>query len=149
MKPAQSMVKRIRDRQLRHRIFQASFKGIQKAIIEKARESGVPVVYVGPRNTSKLCPIHNAPINYNNSSRIGRCSKGGEPWHRDVVATWNLYFKTLRGDGSHAPSPAGHDLEGSPAPLGSTATHDPITLLARLWTKWKSLLSNTVCHNSK
>ena len=36
-KPANNMIKRIRDKQLRHRIFQASFRGVQKAIEEKAR----------------------------------------------------------------------------------------------------------------
>ena len=35
-KPANNMVKRIRDKQLRHRIFQASFRGIQRAVKEKA-----------------------------------------------------------------------------------------------------------------
>jgi len=68
--PANNMIQRIKDKQLRHRIFQASFKGMQRAIKEKAREYGAPVIYVNPRNTSKLCPIHNAPINYDNSSRI-------------------------------------------------------------------------------
>ena len=138
-KPANNMIKRVRDKQLRHRIFQASFRGIQKAVEEKAKEHGVPVVYVDPRNTSKLCPIHNATIIYSNGSRIGKCSMGGELWHRDVVACWNLLLKALRGDGSNAPSPAGHSLDGSPVPLGSTATHDPITLPKGLWTRWKSL----------
>ena len=41
-KPANNMVKRIKDPQLRRRIFQASFRGIQKAIEEKARERCVP-----------------------------------------------------------------------------------------------------------
>jgi len=85
-KPASNMVKRIKDKQLRHRIFQASFKGIQKAIKEKAREYGVPIIYVNPRNTSKLCPVHGTPINHGNGSRIGRCSKGGELWgSADIV----------------------------------------------------------------
>jgi len=39
-KPANNMTKRIKDKQLRHRIFQASFRGIQRAIEEKAREYG-------------------------------------------------------------------------------------------------------------
>ena len=137
---ANNMIKKIKDRQLRHRIFQASFKGIQKAVEEKAKEYGVPVTYVNPRNTSKLCPIHNTPINYdNNGSRIGRCSRRGELWHRDVVACWNLLFKALRGDGSNAPSPVGHKLDGSPVPLGSTATHDPIRVPKPVWARWKSL----------
>ncbi len=139
-KPANNMIKRIRDGQLRHRIFQASFRGMQKAIKEKARELGVPLIYVNPKNTSKLCPIHNAPISYNNDSRVGICSIGEELWHRDVVATWNLYFRALRGDGSHAPSPVGSNLVDGPAvPLRATATHDPITLPKGLWARWKSL----------
>ncbi len=41
----------------------------------------------------------------------------------------NSLSRALRGDGSHAPSPAGaRGLDGSPVPLGSTAPHDPATL---------------------
>ena len=139
-KPAQNMIKRIRDKQLRHRIFQASFRGVQRAIEEKAREYGVPVIYVNPKNTSKLCPIHRALITYGNGSRIGSCGKGGELWHRDIAACWNLLLKALRGDGSNAPNPVGHtSLDGSPVPLGSTATHDPIRVAKPVWARWKSL----------
>ena len=125
-KPADNMIKRIRDKQLRHRIFQASFKGVQRAIEEKAKELGVPVIYVNPKNISKLCPVHGALITYGNGSRICRCSKGEELWHRDVAACWNLLFKALQDDGSNAPSSVGHlPLDESPVLLGSTTTHDP------------------------
>ena len=136
---ADSMIARIGDKQLRHRIFQASFRGIQRAIEEKAREYGVPVIYVNPKNTSKLCPVHNTPITYDNGSRIGKCPKGGELWHRDIVACWNLLLRALRGDGSLAPSPVGHSLDVRPVPLASNATHDPTTLPRGLWARWKSL----------
>jgi len=136
---ANNMIGRIRDKQLRHRIFQASFKGIQKAVEEKAKEYGVPVVYVDPKNTSKLCPVHDTPIIYSNGSRIGKCSMGGESWHRDVVACWNLLFKALRGDGSHAPSPVGLDVDVRLVPLASKATHEPIGIPKSLWVRWKSL----------
>jgi len=138
-KPANNMIKKIKDKQLRHRIFQASFRGIQKTIEEKAREYGVPVIYVNPKNTSRICPIHNAPITYSNGSRIGRCSKGGELWHRDVVACWNILLKALRGNGSHAPSPAGYNLDATRMLFGSNATHDPIGIPKSLWARWKSL----------
>ena len=138
-RPATNMLRRIRDRQLRHRIYQAAFKAMQQAIEEKAREYGVPVVYVDPWNTSRLCPVHRAPILYSNGSRIGRCSVGGELWHRDVAATWNLLFKALRGDGSSAPNPVGYIVDGSPVPLGSTATHDPTRVPKPVWARWKSL----------
>jgi len=137
-KPAEQMVTRINDDQLRHRIFQASFKGVQKAIEEKAREYGVPVIYVNPKNTSKLCPIHGSEIAYENTSRVGKCRRG-EMWHRDVVAAWNLFLRALRGDGSSAPSPAELPVDGSPVPLGSTATHEPTVIARDLWARWKSL----------
>ncbi len=134
------MIERVRDKQLRHRISQASFGGLQSAIEEKAREYGVPIVYEPPKDASARCPIHSAPIIYSSGSRIGKCGKGGEPWHRDVVACWNLLLKTLRGNGSNAPSPAGHTpVDVRLVPLASNATHDPITLPKRLWARWNSL----------
>jgi len=136
---ANNMVKRIKDKQLRHRIFQASFKSVQRAIEEKAKELGVPVIYVNPKNTSKLCPIHNTPIVYNNGSRVGKCNKGCELWHRDVVACWNLLLKALRSDGSYALNSAGSNIDVRLVPLASNATHDPIWISKSLWARWKSL----------
>jgi putative transposase len=123
--PANEMINHVRDDQLRHRIYQASFKGVQKAVEEKAREYGVPVVYVDPRNTSRTCPVHSAEITYSNGSRVGRCSKGGESWHRDVVACYNLLLRVRLGDGGDAPSLGGLNLDGGPVPLGPTAAHTP------------------------
>ncbi len=138
-RPAEHMIARISDEQLRHRVFQASFKGVQRAIEEKAREYGVPVIYVDPKNTSRLCPVHGSEIAYEDGSRVGRCTKGGEIWHRDAAAVWNLLLKALRGDGSGAPSPAGLNLDGSPVPLGSTAAHEPTVIARDLWARRKSL----------
>ncbi|WP_206205328.1 hypothetical protein [Thermococcus sp. LS2] len=44
--------------------------------------------------------IHNAVINYKNSSRVRVYSAGGEVWHRDVLAVVTLYLKVLQSDGS-------------------------------------------------
>ncbi len=46
-------------------------------MIDKAKEYGVPVLMVDSRDTSKICPIHKATIEYG-EDRIGVCSKGGE-----------------------------------------------------------------------
>ena len=138
-KPANDMISRIRDKQLRHRIFQASFRGVQRAIEEKARELSVPVVYVNPRNTSKTCPVHNTEIVYSNNSRIGRCSRGGELWHRDAVACWNLLLRARLGNGSAAPSLSGPNLDVSLVPLGTNATHEPTEISKSLWARWNSL----------
>ena len=56
------MIARYRDKQLRHRIYQSALKGELNAIIDKAREYGMPVLMVDPRNKSKICPIHKAII---------------------------------------------------------------------------------------
>jgi putative transposase len=50
---------------------------------------------VDPRNTSKICPIHKAIIEYG-EDRIGICNKGGEKWHREVVALINIYLMASR-----------------------------------------------------
>jgi IS605 OrfB family transposase len=137
--PAKEMVNHFRDDQLRYRIYQASFKGVQRAVEEKAREHGVPVVYADPRNTSRMCPIHSSLIVYENDSRVGRCSRGGELWHRDVVACYNLLLRARLGNGSNAPSLGGLKVDGSPVPLGSTATYEPTEISRSLWARWKSL----------
>jgi len=137
--PAREMINHVRDDQLRHRIYQASFRGVQRAIEEKAREYEVPVVYVNPKNTSRMCPVHSAPIVYSNGSRVGKCSVGGELWHRDAVACLNLLLRARLGNGSCAPSLGGSTVDGSPVPLGSTATHEPTGVPKSLWARWKTL----------
>ena len=49
---------------MRHRVYQSTLKGELNAIIDKAREYGMPALMVDPRNTSKICPIYNALIEY-------------------------------------------------------------------------------------
>jgi len=137
--PAREMINHVGDDQLRHRIYQASFRGVQRAIEEKARERGVPIVYVNPRSTSRLCPVHGAKIIYNNGFRVGKCSVGGELWHRDVVACLNLLFRVRPGDGSNAPSLGGCSVDVTRVPFGSTAAHDPTQIPREAWARRKSL----------
>jgi IS605 OrfB family transposase len=134
------MVSRYKNKQLRHRIYQSELKGELNAIIDKAREYGVPVLMVDPRNTSKICPIHNASMEYG-EDRIGICSKGGERWHREVVALINIYLKALEAlyEGNAQKGFGDPRVDGSPMPLGSTATHEPIEIPRSLWGRWKSL----------
>jgi IS605 OrfB family transposase len=133
------IIARYRDRQLRHRIYQSALKGELNAIIDKAREYGAPILMVDPRNTSKICPIHKAPMEYG-EDRIGICSKGGERWHREVAALINLYFKALEAlyEGYAQKGFGVSSLDGSPVPLGSTATSEPIEIPRSLWGRWKS-----------
>jgi len=140
--PGRDMIKGVKDPKLRHRIYQAAFKSMQKAIEKKAREWGVPVVYIDPRNTSKLCPIHGAPIEYDTRARLGKCPVGREVWHRDVVAVWNLLLRA-RGDGSPAPSPRpgeGRDSARGAVTPPPSAAHDPIRVSRSVWARRKPLV---------
>jgi len=58
------MIKDVKDKQLRLRIYRAAFSSMKNAIIEKAREFGVPVVLVNPSYTSTVCPVHGTKIVY-------------------------------------------------------------------------------------
>lgn len=108
------MVKGVKDKQLRLRIYRSAFSSMKNAIVEKAREFGVPVILVDPSYTSSICPVHGSKIIYQpdggSAPRVGVCGKGGERWHRDVVALYNL--RKRAGD-------------VSPVPLGSKESHDP------------------------
>jgi hypothetical protein len=113
-------------------------KGELNAIIDKAREYGVPVLMIDPKNTFKICPVHKAPIEYGEDG-IGICSKGAERWHREVVALINIYFKALEAlyEGYAQKGFGVLSLDGSPMPLGSTATGVPIEIPRSLWGRWK------------
>ncbi len=41
---------------MRHRIYQAGFRGLQRAIEEKAREYGASVVHVNPKEHLQVMP---------------------------------------------------------------------------------------------
>jgi IS605 OrfB family transposase len=127
------MIKDIKDKQLRLRIYRSAFSSMKNAIVEKAREFGVPVILVNPSHTSSICPVHGAKIVYRpdggSAPRVGVCEKGKERWHRDVVALYNL--KKRAGD-------------VSPVPLGSKESHDPPTIKFGRWSRAKSLHSITI-----
>jgi putative transposase len=99
---------------------------------------------IDPRNTSKICPIHNTSIEYG-EDRIRICGKGGERWHREVVALINIYFKALEAlDEGIAQKGWVFNLRPrwEPFPPGSTATSEPIETPRSLWWMWKSLDSH-------
>jgi len=117
----------IKDKQLRLRIYRSAFSSMKNAIVEKAREFGVPVILVNPSYTSTVCPVHGTKIVYQpdggSAPRVGVCEKGKEKWHRDLAALYNL--RKRAGD-------------VSPVPLES---HDPSTVKFGRWLRAKSLHS--------
>jgi putative transposase len=114
-----NMIKDVRDPVLRHRIYQAGFRGVIKAIEEKCLERRVPVVKVDPRNTSSICPFCESKLMRGNAPRQLKCPKCGFKAGRDVVAVLNLERKYLTSEGCvpFTPMPSEPTLEVAALPM--------------------------------
>jgi putative transposase len=114
-----NMIENVKDSMLRHRIYQAGFRGMIKAIEEKCLERGVPVVKVDPRNTSSKCLFCGSKLMRGDAPRQLKCPRCGFKAGRDVVAVLNLERKylTLKGLVPLAPMPDEPTLEVAVLPM--------------------------------
>jgi putative transposase len=108
-----NMIKGVKDPALRHRIYQAGFRGMVRAIEEKCLERGVPVDKINPRNTSSTCPYCNSKLMRGRASRRLKCLKCGVEMGRDVVGVMNIERRYLTSKGlvPLAPMPSDPALE--------------------------------------
>jgi len=111
-KTPSNMISRINNKILKHRIYQASFRGLLNTIIDKCKEYDVPYALVSPRKTSSTCPICNSLLVRGNAPRQMVCPKCGYQAGRDVVAVFNLEKRYLQ---MTAPMPLG----GTPYEVGA------------------------------
>jgi putative transposase len=123
-----NMIRDVRNPALRHRIYQAGFRGMVKAIEEKCLERGVPVVKVDPKNTSSKCPFCGSKLMRGNAPRQLKCPRCGFRAGRDVVAVLNLERKYLTFKGL-VPL----------APMPSEPTPEVAVLPVKEWVRRKSL----------
>jgi IS605 OrfB family transposase len=84
--------KRVKKRELRHRVKQTPFRKLIRAVEDKAREVGSVVVYVSSYRNSKVCPIHFALLRDGGGWRTLHCSHG-HVVDRDVAAVLNMLWK--------------------------------------------------------
>jgi len=66
---------------------------LQDAVVSKAVEYNVPVVFVDPKNTSSECPRCRSKIRY--IGRLGVCSRCGFRADRDVIGAMNIWLRVL------------------------------------------------------
>ncbi len=71
-----------------------AYRKLQQAIITKAVEYDVPIIFVNPRNTSTTCPRCGTKLNYNH--RLAVCRRCGFIADRDVVGAMNIYLRAHR-----------------------------------------------------
>ncbi len=73
-----------------------AYRKLQNAIITKAIEYSVPVIFVDPKNTSNMCPRCCSKLEY--VYRLGYCRNCGLIADRDTIGAMNLYFRVLNGN---------------------------------------------------
>ncbi len=68
--------KRVKKRELRHRVKQTPFRKILRAVEEKARETSSVVFYVSSFRNSKVCPIHFVLLKNGGGWHVLHCPRG-------------------------------------------------------------------------
>jgi len=84
--------KKVKKRELRHRVKQTPFRKLLKTIEDKARKTDSVVVYVSPYRNSRVCPIHFALLRDNGGWHILHCPHG-HAVDRDAAAVLNMLWK--------------------------------------------------------
>jgi len=117
-----NMIRDVKNSTLRHRIYQAGFIGMVRAVEEKCLEEGVPVARIDPRNTSSTCPLCGSKLVRGNAPRQSKCSRCRFEAGRDVIAVLNLKKKYLTSKGLMPLAPMPSDS----TPRGSSATNEGV-----------------------
>ncbi len=84
--------KKVKKRELRHRVKQTPFRKILRAVEDKAAEGGSAVVYVSSYRNSKVCPIHFALLRDDSSWHTLYCPRG-HAVDRDAAAVLNMLWR--------------------------------------------------------
>jgi IS605 OrfB family transposase len=91
-KAKKGVKKKVKKRELRHRVKQTPFRKLIRAVEDKAGETGSAVFYVSPYRNSKVCPIHFAFLRDNGGWHVLHCLHG-HVVDRDAAAVLNMLWK--------------------------------------------------------
>jgi len=117
---------------LADRLSRFAYRKLQLAIITKAVEYSVPILFVNPKNTSSRCPRCGHRLSYNR--RLAVCPRCGFIADRDVVGALNIYLRTLRGmRGSPGSPPSAPPMNNETRGRGRTK-NEPMTTYIKTYT---------------
>jgi putative transposase len=83
-----------RSSSLADKLSRFAYRRLQQAILSKAVEYSVPIVFVNPRGTSATCPRCGEKLSYNH--RLAVCPRCRFTADRDTVGAMNIYLRALR-----------------------------------------------------
>jgi len=76
-------------KELKRKLSKWNARELQRLIEYKAKWHGIPVIYVNPRNSSRVCPARGGRL-IPQEGRLMKCPKCGLVEDRDFIATVNL-----------------------------------------------------------
>ncbi len=105
---------------------------LQLAIITKAVEYDVPIIFVDPRNTSSTCPRCGVKLTYNH--RLAVCKRCGFTADRDKIGAINIYLKALQILAPCQGSRGTHPMTDETRPKGGSLKDEPMTTHIKTYT---------------
>ncbi len=102
-----------------------AYHKLQQAIMTKAIEYNVPVVFIDPRDTSIVCPRCGMKLVYN--YRLAVCRKCGLIADRDTVGAMNIYLKTIKYLAPRHGSWGTHPMTNETRAKGGLTIDEPMT----------------------
>ncbi|RLG81796.1 MAG: transposase [Thermoprotei archaeon] len=103
-----------------------AYRKLQLAIMTKAIEYNVPIVFVNSKDTSAMCPRCEAKLVYNR--RLATCPRCGFMTDRDTIGAMNIYLKALK---HLAPSPGSggtRSMTDETRPKSGSPKDEPMTI---------------------
>ncbi len=109
-----------------------AYRKLQQAIITKAVEYNVLVLFIDPKNTSTVCPRCGAKLYYNH--RLAVCKSCGFIADRDEVGAVNIYLKALKYLAPRHGSWGTRSMTDETRPKSGLLIDEPMTLHIKLYT---------------
>ena len=117
---------------LANRLSRFAYCKLQLAIVTKAIEYNIPVIYVDPRGTSTLCPKCGAKLSY--THRLAICGNCGFIADRDTVGTMNVHLRGLRGMWGSLGSPLNAPAMNDETRGSGRTIDEPMTIYIKSYT---------------